>query len=121
MFNRCKRDNGGKEPTLIQKCYCAMSAGFIGSIVGNPADLSLLRIQADTTLPVNERRGYTNVFNAISRIVKEEGTLALWRGSTPTVIRAVVLNLAMLAPYDEVKERLNRMTNSKDTQSTRLM
>jgi len=70
---------------------------------------------------VAERRGYNNVFNALSRIVKEEGVLALWRGSTPTVIRAVVLNLAMLAPYDEVKERLNNFTQTKDTRSTRLM
>lgn len=29
--------------------------------------------------------------------------LGLWRGATPTVVRAVVLNLAMLATYDEAK------------------
>lgn len=84
-----------------------MSAGFVGSLVGNPADLALIRMQADTTLPLEQRRNYKNVFNAFSRIANEEGVLALWRGCTPTVIRAVVLNLAMLAPYDEVKERLN--------------
>jgi solute carrier family 25 oxoglutarate transporter 11 len=84
-----------------------MTAGFIGAVIGNPADLALVRMQADTMLPVAERRNYTNVGNAFSRIVKEEGVMALWRGSTPTVTRAVVLNLAMLAPYDEVKERLN--------------
>jgi solute carrier family 25 oxoglutarate transporter 11 len=55
-------------------------------------------------LPPAEKRNYTNVFNAFTRIVKDEGFLALWRGCTPTVIRAVVLNLAMLAPYDEIKE-----------------
>lgn len=92
-----------------------MSAGFVGSLIGNPADLALVRIQADTTLPPNERRGYTNVFNAFSRIVKDEGPLALWRGCSPTVVRAVVLNLAMLAPYDEVKERLNSYFGTKDT------
>lgn len=30
----------------------------------------------------------------------------MWKGSTPTVVRAVVLNLGMLAPFDETKERL---------------
>jgi solute carrier family 25 oxoglutarate transporter 11 len=57
---------------------------------------------------VAERRNYTNVFNAFYRIIKEEGVLALWRGSTPTIIRALVINLAMLAPYDEVKLRMNQ-------------
>ena len=57
-------------------------------------------MQADSRLPLEERRNYTGVGNAFSRIVKEEGFSALWRGATPTVIRAVVLNLAMLASYD---------------------
>jgi solute carrier family 25 oxoglutarate transporter 11 len=60
-------------------------------------------MQADFRLPPNERRNYKHVFDAFQRIVKEEGFFALWRGATPTVIRAMVLNLAMLASYDEVK------------------
>jgi len=32
--------------------------------------------------------------------------VSLWKGSTPTIVRAVVLNLGMLAPFDEAKERL---------------
>lgn len=86
----------------------ALQAGFIGSLVGNPADLALIRMQADLTMPKAERRNYGNVLNAFYRIVKEEGVTALWRGSTPTIIRALVINLAMLAPYDEVKLRMNQ-------------
>lgn len=63
-------------------------------------------MQADNQLPVDQKRNYTSVFNAFSRIVKEEGFFALWRGATPTVIRACVLNIAMLSSYDEVKEQL---------------
>lgn len=77
-----------------------MFAGFIGSLVGNPADLALVRMQADARLPPAERRNYKNVFDAFGRIVKDEGFFSLWRGATPTVIRAVVLNLAMLSSYD---------------------
>ena len=72
-------------------------------------------------LPPEQRRNYKNVFDAFRKIVHDEGLLGLWRGSTPTVIRAVVLNLAMLAPYDEVKERINHWRGTKDTQSTRLI
>jgi len=86
--------------TGFQKVYSAIVAGFIGSLVGNPPDLALIRMQADIQLPEAERRNYKNVFDAFSRILKEEGVLGLWRGATPTVIRAVALNLAMLASYD---------------------
>ena len=92
--------------SFFQKAYCGAFAGFIGSLFGNPPDLALVRMQADNQLPVNERRNYKNVFDAFARITKEEGILGLWRGATPTIIRAVVLNLAMLASYDEVKEKL---------------
>jgi solute carrier family 25 oxoglutarate transporter 11 len=56
------------------------------------------------------------VFDAFRRIVSEEGFFSLWRGCTPTVVRAVVLNLGMLGPYDEIKERLNHYYGTKDTQ-----
>lgn len=83
-------------------------------MVGNPADLILIRMQADKRLPVAERRNYTGTFNALTTIVKDEGVLGLWRGATPTVIRAVVLNLAMLATYDEAKEQIMKILDTKE-------
>jgi len=47
------------------------------------------------------------VVNAFTRIANEEGVATLWRGSVTTMVRAIFLNLGMLAPYDEAKERLN--------------
>jgi hypothetical protein len=32
-----------------------------------------------------------------SRIIKDEGVLALWKGTTPTAVRAIALNVGMLA------------------------
>jgi len=55
-------------------------------------------------LPLNERRNYKNVFDAITRIVREEGLVTLWRGSAPTVLRAIAMNLGQLTTYDEIKE-----------------
>jgi solute carrier family 25 (mitochondrial oxoglutarate transporter), member 11 len=46
------------------------------------------------------------VFNAFSRIIKEEGIKSCWNGATPTICRAMSLNVAMLVTYDETKERL---------------
>jgi len=55
---------------------------------------------------VEERRNYKNVFDAFGRIIKEEGITSCWNGATPTICRAMALNVAMLVTYDEVKERL---------------
>lgn len=38
--------------SFLQKAGCASFAGFIGSLVGNPADLALVRMQADARMPV---------------------------------------------------------------------
>jgi solute carrier family 25 oxoglutarate transporter 11 len=121
LFVYIKQQNQGKDLSFGQKSLCSLTAGFIGSIVGNPADLALIRMQNDTALKPEERRNYKNVVDAFSRIIKEEGVLALWRGCIPTVIRAMSLNLGMLGPYDEVKERLDKWTGTKDALQTRLI
>lgn len=82
-----------------------MTAGAIGSFIGTPCDLILVRMQSDSTLPVEERRNYKNVFDAFGRIVREEGVTSLWSGAGPTMCRAISLNVAMLVTYDECKER----------------
>jgi len=103
-----------------KKIASALTAGFLGSLIGNPADVALVRMQADPTLPVIERRNYKNAFNALRRIVKEEGVLTLWKGSSPTIVRGMAINLGMLAPYDEIRERLNATKGTVDSVGTRL-
>jgi solute carrier family 25 oxoglutarate transporter 11 len=43
------------------------------------------------------------------RIRKEEGLLSLWKGATPTVVRAMSLNLGMLVSYEMAKEEFERV------------
>lgn len=81
-------------------------AGGTGAFVGTPAEVSLIRMTADGRLPLNERRNYTSVFNALSRIVREEGLFTLWRGTIPTMGRAMVVNAAQLASYSQAKQYL---------------
>lgn len=101
-----KKDEEEKLP-FYKKCICALAAGGLGAFMGNPADLSLIRLQADNTLPSALKRNYTGIFNAIYRISKEEGILSLWKGSVPTIARAMSLNLGMLSTYDQSKEMLH--------------
>lgn len=98
--------NQGGNLTALQKTGASLFAGGLGSFIGTPFDLALVRMQADSTLPINERRNYKHVFDAFSRIIKEEGVTSCWNGATPTILRAMALNVAMLVTYDEAKERL---------------
>lgn len=54
----------------------------------------------------DQRRNYKNVFDALFRIVKEEGLFTLWRGAVPTMGRAMVVNAAQLASYSQAKQML---------------
>lgn len=94
------------QPNFIMKVLIGCTAGCVGAFVGTPAEVALIRMTADGRLPIAERRNYKNAFNALVRIVKEEGFLALWRGTIPTMGRAMVVNAAQLASYSQSKEML---------------
>ncbi|KAK6936998.1 Mitochondrial substrate/solute carrier [Dillenia turbinata] len=96
--------NDGMPLPLYQKALCGLTAGAIGACFCSPSDLALIRMQADSTLPAAQRRNYKNAFHALYRIVAEEGVLALWKGAGPTVVRAMALNMGVLASYDQSVE-----------------
>ncbi|CAJ0951456.1 unnamed protein product, partial [Mesorhabditis belari] len=91
-------------PSFFTKAGIGMAAGAVGSFVGTPAELALIRMTSDGRLPVEQRRNYKSVFDALFRTVKEEGVLTLWRGCGPTVMRAMVVNAAQLATYSQAKQ-----------------
>jgi len=82
-----------RDLTFFEKVYSSSISGFFGALVGNPADVCLIRFQSDTSLAVEERRNYKNAIDALTRIVKDEGISALWRGSQPTILRAVMITV----------------------------
>lgn len=83
-----KKRNGGKI-SLAEKTLSSLVSGMLAGIIGNPFDLSMVRMQADGMKPLDQRRGYRNVFQAIYRIAKEEGILTWWRGCFPMILRAM--------------------------------
>ncbi|PIA53966.1 hypothetical protein AQUCO_00900500v1 [Aquilegia coerulea] len=104
LTNKAIAANDGKPLPLYQKALCGLTAGAIGACFGSPADLALIRMQADATLPAAQRRHYKNAFHALYRISADEGVLSLWKGAGPTVVRAMALNMGMLASYDQSVE-----------------
>ncbi|GMH25293.1 hypothetical protein Nepgr_027136 [Nepenthes gracilis] len=97
--------HSGKMP-LERKIAAGMIAGGIGAAVGNPADVAMVRMQADGRLPTAQRRNYKSVVDAIVRMCKDEGVTSLWRGSSLTVNRAMLVTASQLASYDQFKETI---------------
>ncbi|PSR99829.1 Mitochondrial uncoupling protein [Actinidia chinensis var. chinensis] len=100
--------------SLGRKIAAGLVAGGIGAAVGNPADVAMVRMQADGRLPVSERRNYKSAFDAITRMSKQEGITSLWRGSSLTVNRAMIVTASQLASYDQVKEAILEKGLMKD-------
>jgi len=96
------------------KLLAGMIAGGIGAFIGTPAEVALIRMTSDGRLPIEKRRNYRHVFDALSRVSKEEGVLTMWRGCSPTVVRAMILNAVQLGVYSQSKEMLLATGKFKD-------
>ncbi|KAM7261983.1 hypothetical protein ACFE04_021060 [Oxalis oulophora] len=92
--------------SLTRKILAGLIAGGIGAAVGNPADVAMVRMQADGRLPLAQRRNYKSVVDAITSMAKSEGVTSLWRGSSLTVNRAMLVTASQLASYDQIKETI---------------
>ena len=89
-----------------ERAGAGLAAGGLAAMIGNPADLALIRMQSDGLKAVGERANYKSVFDALGRISGQEGIGALWAGAAPTVARAMALNFGQLAFFSEAKVRL---------------
>jgi solute carrier family 25 oxoglutarate transporter 11 len=96
------------ELPLYAKVVCGLGAGLIGAVVGNPADLAMVRMQADGRIPKDSplRRNYRNGGQALVHIARSEGIATLWRGCAPTTTRAMIVTASQLAIYDQTKQEI---------------
>lgn len=99
----------GKSISFAERAAAGLSAGGLAAMVGNPADLALIRMQSDGLKPKEARANYKSVFDALIRISKNEGIGALWAGAYPTVVRAMALNFGQLTFFAESKQQLKKL------------
>jgi len=111
-----------KEPdgklSFVNSLFASTMAGGLGALFGTPADAALVRMQADRTFPVDQRRGYKNGIDAMYRMAREEGLKGFFSGASPTVIRGLAVNIGMLVSYDYYKEWLKPVADT-NTQTNR--
>lgn len=107
IFTEQAKDPAYKDvPKFAKTSICALSAGGIAAVMGNPADLALIRMQSDSMLPVDQRRNYRGVGHALGSIASAEGPKGLFKGAMPTATRAMALNFGMLAFNAQAKDML---------------
>lgn len=107
----------GNKIGFAERATAGLTAGGLAAMVGNPADLALIRMQSDGLKPVAQRANYSSVIDALSRIAKAEGVTALWSGAYPTVVRAMALNFGQLAFFSEAKSQLKDTSMGPRTQT----
>mmetsp|Transcript_47987 Transcript_47987/g.111992 ORF Transcript_47987/g.111992 Transcript_47987/m.111992 type:complete len:293 (+) Transcript_47987:136-1014(+) len=104
-------NNKPQEVSFRQKLLYGLTAGGIGSTIGTPAEVALVRMSADARKPLEERRG-AGVLRVLGIVVREDGFFSMWRGVAPTVTRAMSLAATTLAVTSETKEQLPQLVPS---------
>ncbi|CAH0040193.1 unnamed protein product [Clonostachys rhizophaga] len=109
-FKRRARQQN-RDITFVERGAAGVLAGGLGSMIGNPTEVALIRMQSDGAKPPTERANYRSVFDALRRIIRTEGIKGLWSGTSPTVIRACSTNFGQLTFFSESKHQLAVHTN----------
>uniref|UniRef100_A0A6B2LH95 Uncharacterized protein n=1 Tax=Arcella intermedia TaxID=1963864 RepID=A0A6B2LH95_9EUKA len=76
-------------------------AGGCSAVISCPAEVAMVRMSNDNSLPLQQRRNYKSLANAAYRIATEEGVLTFWRGCSPFVQRVMLVGVCQVATYDQ--------------------
>lgn len=90
-------------------------SGGLAAAISCPAEVTLVRMSNDATLPALQRRNYTGVVNAFVRIFKEEGIKAFFNGLGPFVNRAMVVGAVQVGTYDQCKNTYRALGITNET------
>ncbi|XP_045408187.1 mitochondrial brown fat uncoupling protein 1 [Lemur catta] len=96
----------GKETTSLgSKISAGLTTGGVAVFIGQPTEVVKVRLQAQSHLHGLKPR-YTGTYNAYRIIATTEGLTGLWKGTTPNLMRNVIINCTELITYDLMKEAL---------------
>lgn len=107
------------KPSTAVLLPISMVSGALGGLVGNPSDVVNIRMQNDSTLPIEQRKNYKNAFDGIYKIMKNEGPGSLFSGLGANLIRGVLMTSSQVVSYDVAKSLLvDKLHWDPSTQST---
>ncbi|XP_022101204.1 mitochondrial substrate carrier family protein ucpB-like [Acanthaster planci] len=91
---------------LAKKLGAGATSGAIGSMIAVPTDLIRVRLQAQGHLSTGEQPRYRGFTHAFTDILRKEGFRGLYRGTSPTVQRAVIVTATQVPTYDHTKHTI---------------
>ncbi|XP_048189344.1 mitochondrial brown fat uncoupling protein 1 [Perognathus longimembris pacificus] len=92
-----------KPPHLGNKILAGLMTSGVAVLVGQPTEVVKVRMQAQSHLHGLKPR-YTGTYNAYRIIATKESLSTLWKGTTPNLLRSVIINCTELVTYDLVKD-----------------
>ncbi|KAH7320616.1 mitochondrial carrier domain-containing protein [Stachybotrys elegans] len=97
---------GDQKLSMASNIACAGLAGGIAGVIGNPAEVVLVRMCADGAKAPAQRFVYSNVFEALVRTGRDEGLQAFSKGLTANIVRSILMNVSQIATYATTKQYL---------------
>ena len=82
-------------------------SGGMGPLVNNPLDVVKTRMQKQVIRPGTEPK-YKSLMQSCVVIAREEGTLALWKGITPRLMRIMPGQAITFMTYEAVSKQMER-------------
>ncbi|KAK2608140.1 hypothetical protein N8I77_006771 [Diaporthe amygdali] len=125
LYNILAQHLKSKSPTGQLSSWTTIGAagvaGGLAGVIGNPAEVILVRMCADGAKPPPERANYPDAVRGLWRIARDEGLGNLARGLGPTVVRSVLMNVGQIAPYTAAKRALLAKTTLQDDVKTHML
>merc|ERR1712137_160164 len=107
-----------RETDFLSRLVVGVASGACAAFISCPAEVSLVRMSNDKTLPLDKRRNYKSVFDAGLKIARTEGVKTFWRGSIPFVNRAMVVGATQVGTYDQFKQMFSNALGVPTTSLT---
>lgn len=96
LLERANKSANGAPLPFWKKLLMGCTSGAIGSFVGCPTEVALIRMSADSKSPPELKRNYKNVFDCLTRMYKEEVRSASQPCVSPTTMAFALTTLVSL-------------------------
>jgi len=107
-----------QDASWMKKLLAGFGSGLISSAVATPTDVVKIRMQQNsgrvvngvftTGLFIGQKPHYRHTGHAFSSIYQQYGFSGLYKGTSPTVVRASLLIMGKMASYDQTKTFLRK-------------
>ncbi|EDQ91453.1 uncharacterized protein MONBRDRAFT_15407 [Monosiga brevicollis MX1] len=107
------RKHYGMEDGLPLFFLGSLSAGFFGAYLGNPLDCIKTRIYRNELGP-DGKPLYSGPIDALTKMIRNEGVLSLWKGVVPLWIHVSAFSVAVFVTFDMLRLQVRKSKARQD-------